>query len=533
MNEDITDRLSRRIASLHDDCSSLTGAVNLKDLAGRFMGLLSLVFQGVNIEILFLPPGGQRWRVLSDRGGEKPLEAISLPKAGVREEGTVASNGMELLLVQRLVDDSHLALRLCRPGSHAFFDNSDLVTLQLTAHLFDVGYRTLHSHSTEKQLIFSLNHRVLQLNSLIDTGIEVSKLGRDVQPHHLALQRAASVVNASKGVISVSVEGRTVERYMFPMDVPESHDVQEGSRIASAFTFGGSTYTFELFEKESRAGVVPFDETDQLLLDALSRQVHASLENQYLHAQALEKQKIDQDLAVAASIQRRILPETLPTIHDYDIAGVNIPSRMVGGDYYDCLPLPGGRFALVIADVSGKGINAALLVSSFHAFLSAYVEAAMPLLEMAGRLNRAVCRASTSDKFITGFLAILNPATGEMETLNAGHTPGLLRTNDGTIRELSTGGIPFGMLDMDFPFQSERLTLGRGESLLLYTDGVTEAANEKEELFEQTNSLKEFMLRQKPSRADEFIRTLLSDMKRFTGAAPQSDDITAMYLLRH
>jgi len=141
----------------------------------------------------------------------------------------------------------------------------------------------------------------------------------------------------------------------------------------------------------------------------------------------------------------------------------------------------------VVADVAGKGIQAALLVSSFHAFLSAYLENTVQLLEMAGNLNRAVFRASTDDKFITGFIAILNPATGELETLNAGHTPGFLLGTDGSVRDLSTGGVPLGMLDLDFPFQSESVTIGPGERLLLYSDGVTEAANERNELYDQDN----------------------------------------------
>ena len=233
-------------------------------------------------------------------------------------------------------------------------------------------------------------------------------------------------------------------------------------QISSSFSFGGNSYSFELYNKESRSGPVPFDETDQLLLDALARQVHASLENRYLHAQALEKQKIEQDMAVAASIQQRILPTALPAIEGYDVAGINIPSKAVGGDYYDCIALPDGRFALVIADVSGKGVPAALLVSSLHAYLSAYIESGMPLRDLAVRLNRVICHASTDDKFITAYLGILTPATGEFESLNAGHTSTFLLRADGSVQELSTGGVPLGMLDMDFPFQSETVTIQAG-----------------------------------------------------------------------
>jgi sigma-B regulation protein RsbU (phosphoserine phosphatase) len=268
-------------------------------------------------------------------------------------------------------------------------------------------------------------------------------------------------------------------------------------------------------------------------LDALARQVHASLENRYLLQQMLEKQKIEQDIAVAASIQQRILPESLPAIEGYDIHGVNIPSKSVGGDYYDCIPLPDGRFALVIADVAGKGVPAALLVSSFHAYLTAYLEASIPLVELARRLNRVISRASTEDKFITAYLALLTPGTGTIESVNAGHNPVYLRRADGSLLELTQGGIPLGMLDMDFPYQSETLTLEKGERLLLYTDGIPEATNGQQRLYEEDFPLKEYVCGRVPPRAETFIQELIADVKKFTGAAPQNDDITALYLVKH
>jgi phosphoserine phosphatase RsbU/P len=526
-----TERLSAQIGSLQETCANLTGATNLKDLSSRFTGILARAYDSASIQLLHSRPDGHGWRVLANIGEDTLSATLPPSNADLPTEGDVSNDGTVLTAVQRLMDRSYVAIKVSRPAAGRKYDERDLIPLRLHAHLFGVGYQGLLSHGTEKDLIFSLNHRVLQLNSLIDTGIEVSKLGQEIPPHHLALQRAASLTNASKGIVTVSGEGKGRERYVFPAGLGEVLP-QEGLRIASSFNFGGTTYLFELFEKESRNGVLPFEETDQLLLDALARQVHASLENQYLHAQALEKLKIEQDIAVAASIQQRILPTTLPEIEGYDVAGINLPSRMVGGDYYDCIRLPGGRFAFVVADVAGKGINAALLVSSFYAFLSAYLENTVPLLEIARQLNRAVCRASTSDKFITCFLAILDPATGEIESLNAGHTPGYLLRVDGNIRELSAGGVPFGMLEMDFPFESETVTMMTGERLLLYTDGVTEAANEKSELYDAANPLKEFVVRQRPGRAEEFIKALITDVRRFTGNATQSDDITAIYLLR-
>jgi serine phosphatase RsbU (regulator of sigma subunit) len=441
-------------------------------------------------------------------------------------------DGSGLRLVQKLVDQSSLGILLSGNSPGQSFRDEDTVSLRLFAHLFDNAYQALQSRRNEKDLIFSLNHRVHQLNSLIDTGIEVTKLDQDVAPHVLALQRAAALTNAAKGKVTVRSGDEILELHNFPEGESGQAEVHSDYRIGSSFDFGGKTYAFELFEKESRAGVMPFDETDQTLLDALARQVHASLENRFLLAQSLEKQKIEQDIAVAAAIQQRILPTTLPQIEGYDIAGVNIPSKSVGGDYYDCIPLPDGKFALAIADVSGKGVPAALLVSSLHAYLSAYLESPFLLLELAQRLNRVINRASTDDKFITAFLAILTPATGELLTLNAGHTPVYLRRVDGSVQEINAGGIPFGMLDIDFPFESQMVQILPGERLLLYTDGITEAANESYTLYDTDRPLKEFFARRTSPKVEEFIRELITDIKAFTGNAPQNDDITALVLIR-
>jgi serine phosphatase RsbU (regulator of sigma subunit) len=516
-----------QIEALEEAFRTLSSAPTLKDQAARLRDVLGGYFPGDTVT-LYRRTGGE-WSSLAAQGdGKVPL----LPSPAGGAGGASALEGEKMSIVQRLADRSEIGVVLVRGGRGTPYAESDLITLRLFLTLFDNIYRELIARRNEKDLIFSLNHRVLQLNSLIDTGIEVSKLAGTAPPHHLALERAASLTNASKGVLRVSRGAQTDEEVWFPHgDAPEAAGTRGGG-ISSAFDFGGETYTFRLFDKESRSGVIPFDETDQLLLDALSRQVHASLENRYLHQEALEKQKIEQDIAVAASIQQRILPKSLPVIQGYDIAGVNIPSKSVGGDYYDCIPLPDGRFAMVIADVAGKGVPAALLVSSFHAYLTAYLEAAMPLVGLAVRLNRVIARASTEDKFITAFFALLTPSSGALETVSAGHNPVFLRHTDGTLQELSLGGIPLGMLDMDFPYQSESLTLGKGERLLLYTDGIPEATDGRQRLYEEDFPLKKFVSGHVPVRAETFIQELIADVKKFTGPAPQNDDITALYLVK-
>lgn len=530
--ETATDRLSDQIGSLQEAFRRLSRAATLKDQAEQFLSVVGRYFEGDRISLFTRAGPVGMWQPLA---GNIPFDATALEALNDQSDGSaplVDAGLARICLAHRLVDQTQLGIVLVRTPPAMPYSDLDVISLRLFVALIDSAYQDLLSRRNEKDLIFSLNHRVLQLNSLIDTGIEVAKFTDDARPHHLALERAASLTNASKGCVRVTAADGATETISFPAGDAAPSAAPQERRLVSEFQYAGYSYRFELFDKESRGGIIPFEETDQLLLDALTRQVHASLENRYLHEQSLEKQKIEQDIAVAASIQQRILPKALPRIEGYDIFGINIPSKSVGGDYYDCIPLADGRYAFVIADVAGKGVPAALLVSSFHAYLSAYLEGAFPLVNLVGKLNRVISHASTEDKFITAFLGILAPGSGALETVSAGHNPVFLQRAGGDVEELALGGVPLGMLDIDFPYQRETVTIERGDRLLLYTDGIPEAANDQYQLYDTGSPLKDFMRQHRPESADAFIREMIDDVKKFTGNAPQNDDITALYLLR-
>ncbi|HCV44308.1 MAG TPA: hypothetical protein DGH68_12540 [Bacteroidetes bacterium] len=523
-------RLLVQIESLQDGFRKLSKAATLTDLADKFATVLNRVFPNTETRVFHRSDHANQWQSLQLGGSD--TGSLLPPNDVTYTSGFLDKASRSMCAVQNLVDRSYVGLVLTQQTGGTKYADDDVVSLRLFVQLFDNAYQSLLHRRKEKELVFALNHRVLQLNSLIDTGIEVSKLYQKTSPHQLALERAASLTNASKGLVRVAGKKGEKEETFFPVG-ERTRKVENPSHcITSTFKFGGKTYTFKLFEKESRHGILPFEETDQLLLDALTRQVHASLVNRYLHQQELEKQKMEREISVAAGIQQRILPEALPVIDGYDIAGINIPSKLVGGDYFDCIALPDGRYVLVMADVAGKGMPAALLVSSLHAYLSAYLETPMSLAELAGRLNKVICRTSTADKFITAFVAVLTPGTGEIEAVNAGHNPVYWLKNDATIQEIKASGVPFGMLDLDLPYTNEQIILSRGERVLLYTDGIPEATSEQNQLYESTVPLQEFLIRHKSYSADAFIKGLIDDIKKFTGDAPQSDDITALYLVR-
>ncbi len=527
---DLVGRLGVQIGSLQEGFELLAKAPNLKDLARQFFHILRGNFVTTRVALYHKADARAPWQKLQGNGTEG-FQADPSPPADSFSIQFLDNPDIRVQIVQPLIDRSYLGILLGDKLDKTGYSDLDRISLQIYAQLFDNAYQALLHRKKEKELIFSLNHRVLQLNSLIDTGIEVSKLGQHTSVQRLALERAAALTNASSGSVRIEREGKS-EEFVFPEGATISRSIEDGQSIASSFEFSGSVYTFTLFAKESRNGPVPFEETDRILLNALSRQVHASLENRYLHKQALEKQKIEQDIEVAASIQQKILPVALPSIEGYDISGINIPSKSVGGDYYDCIPLKDGRYALVIADVAGKGVPAALLVSSLHAYLSAYLEGGFTLTELVQRLNRVIHSASTDDKFITAFIAVLTPKTGDLECTSAGHNEIFLLKNDGSMQVLKAGGLPLGMLDLDLPYETEKARVEPGERLVLYTDGVPEATDEKNQLFESAVPLEQFIRENKPERAQQFIQELIGRIKNFTSSAPQSDDITALYLLR-
>lgn len=268
---------------------------------------------------------------------------------------------------------------------------------------------------------------------------------------------------------------------------------------------------------------------DVHFLDTLSVDACIAIENARLVQEALEKQKIEKELEVAATIQNMIIPKELPAIPGYQIAGKNDPSKQVGGDFYDVIPLKDGKFALIIADVSGKSVSGALLVSTLQASLHAYLESDITITDLVRKLNRIILKNSTTEKYITFFISILDPARNTLETLNAGHNPPLLHRN-GTLIKLKTGGVPLGMVEFD-DFQSETVQLQPGDAVVMFTDGVTEAENDAEDFFSDER-LEETVLQCAHEDADAINQRIYSDVKTFEGDAEQADDITLLILKR-
>ncbi len=433
-----------------------------------------------------------------------------------------------------LPDNSILGILIGTKLDKSPFSDFDKITLQILLQVFDSAHKSFLNQQKVKSLIFELNEKVLHLNSLIDTGIEISRYNKKSNLYDIALERITSLTNATSALIEIVKKDQNNSRkyITFPSGVNPDSILNNKFRIQSSFENQDRIYSFVLSEKETRHSTTSFNQLDQQLLDSIARQVSVSLENDYLHKQAVEKEKIEQELNVAASIQQKILPDKLPLLKGYDLAGINIPSREVGGDYYDCIELGKDRYAFIIADVAGKGIGAALLVSTLNAALYSYLQFDIKLSEMAERLNKLIYKSSPSDKYITCFIAVLNSQNGELDIVNAGHNPIFMLRKDNTLEKIDAGGVGLGMLDFGLPFEGQKMIMNPGDKLFLYTDGIPEAMNESEEEYSDDKMIN-FLLANSEKSSTGFIESLVKSVKDFAGSAQQSDDITAMLLKRN
>ncbi|NOZ57463.1 MAG: SpoIIE family protein phosphatase [Calditrichaeota bacterium] len=271
-----------------------------------------------------------------------------------------------------------------------------------------------------------------------------------------------------------------------------------------------------------------YTEDDLSFLLTLGNHAAISLENARLFREALEKQRLEEELAIAREIQEGLLPKEFPDLESAEIWGVNIPTRQVGGDYFDCLRLGDESVGLAIADVSGKGTPASLLMANVQASLRTLAQPGIDLGKMVARINDLVHANTGFDKFVTFFYAEFNTGTGELRYVNAGHNPPYLVRRDGRVETLEEGGLLLGMLP-NVEYQTGSARLEPGDLLVMFTDGVTEAQNAREEEFEDER-LVQVLLDTRSGSAKEVVDAIVDAVTRFAGEAEQYDDITVLVL---
>lgn len=430
------------------------------------------------------------------------------------------------------------------------------------AGVLAVGLRLRELADELKDRKFQDNYNVVTLQAVYDVGLAItSTLNLDELTEEILL-RAVSLLDARRGAFylldeedRLSLAGTIGGGAREAIDAPAAGFGEAGIEALATGVMpdaehslavpiegdggSGSVGLLVVADKESRTGVGPFAASDHRALSLFANQAAIALTNAKLHRQALEKERLEREVELAAEIQRSILPAEMPSVGCFETVGWSRPSRQVGGDYYGSLRFAGSRRGLVVADVTGKGMPAALLVSTLDSALRLLVDdcrlggaAAGAELspELFDRLNKHIVESSASNRFITLILTEIDPRNRAVRYLNAGHNPGLLVRGNGEVTPLPASGLPLGLLPTA-SYRVEPLEMGPGDLLCLYSDGITECESLDGEEYGQER-LEDFLGSRRERPLSEIVDAIDADVRRFGAGLPQGDDQTVVLIRR-
>ncbi|MCU7490425.1 MAG: SpoIIE family protein phosphatase [Ignavibacteria bacterium] len=399
-----------------------------------------------------------------------------------------------------------------------------------------------------KDLNRSLDSKVSMLSSLFELSKEFSGI---FDPSRVGKLLVYSVIGqllvSNYAVVLCSPEGLQVLEANFPKKLLETLKVCNANEVTSALR--KSEFTEELLplatlgveliipmqiQGETKGLILlgkrfnkeEFKESDIEFIYATGSLAIISIENAKLFKEALEKQRMEEDLEIARDIQKNLFPQKIPKLKSFEISAINVSSKQVGGDYYDVIKLAENDYLIAIGDVSGKGVPAALLMANLQAFLKSICRQGLELNKATDMINDLISENTAMGNFITFFWGVLNDETKSLTYVNAGHNPPLLVRN-GEIRKLTKGGMILGVLKTVVPYISETVSLEAGDTLILFTDGVTEAMNKNMEEFTD-EKLEHLAAGLKNETAGEILQKIRAEVETFVNGANQSDDITLL-----
>lgn len=306
--------------------------------------------------------------------------------------------------------------------------------------------------------------------------------------------------------------------------------VLQGVRSVLAVPLGVGENVFGIIYADSPIAEGRFTEDHLKVLTTLSSVAAIRVENARLAEEQIERERLERELQVASEIQQRFQPASAPQLAGYELQGISFPCYEIGGDYYDFINRANGNLVVALGDVSGKGTAAALLMSSLHAAVHAQFENHDSLAETIAAINRYLVESIPANRFVTLFYAELNPTTGELRFLNAGHNPPLIVHASGTMEQLAAGGLPLGIM-AEADFREGRTTLNAGDVLVIYSDGVSEATGPTGEEFGPTR-LYEAVARNLDASAAGIRDRIESALTKFAQGTPAGDDITMVIVKR-
>jgi serine phosphatase RsbU (regulator of sigma subunit) len=306
--------------------------------------------------------------------------------------------------------------------------------------------------------------------------------------------------------------------------------VLQGVRSVLAVPLGVSEKVFGIIYADSPIAEGKFNEDHLKVLTTLASVAAIRVENARLTESRFQQERLERELQLAMEIQQRFQPTGAPHVPGYEFQGISFPCYEIGGDYYDFIQRDDGRLVIALGDVSGKGTAAALLMSSLHAAIHAQTGSHDTIVETISAVNKYLAENIPPNRFVTLFYAELDPESGALSFLNAGHNPPLIVHAAGTVEQLASGGLPLG-IRANADYREGRTHMQLGDVLVIYSDGVTEAASPTGEEFGPTR-LYEVVSRNVDASAAGIRDRIESALTKFSQGTKAADDITLVIVKR-
>lgn len=360
--------------------------------------------------------------------------------------------------------------------------------------------------------IFLVNHRTGDIEAEVSSGYQERQFSRVRQ-------------KVGEGILGWVIEHRETQNVPDVTEDPRYISARADTRSEAAVPMIAENRVLGCINLESNR-LNAFSQEDIHLLETYATQATLAVERARLQREIWEKKRLEEEVNLARNIQASLLPGKKPEIPGFELAGMNVPSSEVGGDYYDYIPIPTGGMGLAIADVAGKGIAASLTMSGFRAALRGEIRHNLQPHQVMHKVNHFVLESTDIGSFVTAFYGIL--IGNRFSYVNAGHNPPILLRNNGEHEILESGGMVLG-IDEEQYFEQGAVEIDPGDLILFYTDGVTEAFNPEEEEF-GVDRLFAALKETKGLPVEEIIQSIYRQVRKFARGSKGMDDMTIMLL---
>lgn len=392
--------------------------------------------------------------------------------------------------------------------------SDELISVFEPAKLARIFANNLKRHLLVKHVYFTTHHH--SSNQFAILPVEEN------QNTYLVARNDDTLVAIQKTTIPVSIDELELDA------ASDLHDELMTRNIRMIVPLHSETGFLGFIALTGKVTGTPFSYHEIMLLTVLARQFVAALNTSRLYVEMLEKRRMEEEFSVARQIQQDLLPKELPGNGRFQLAAYSQPSQAVGGDFYDYLPIDKNRFGLVIADASGKGMPAALLISQIQAILKSEVSHGNSIRQTLASLNKHLKQYSSAQNFATLFYGMVDLEIGILEYANAGHNYPILTRKNGKVEILQTTGPALGILQ-NSAHDTATIQLKSGDNLLLYTDGVTETMNSKSEEFGE-QQLQRIFDQSRTSSAQEILDKINKYLAAFEATGALQDDRTMVVL---